>query len=77
METRSKLTAILLGAIVLIGVSYSNRVTVLELKVDQAILAGAANILLVFFVLALLIERACEVVLELLTAAGAVPPSKQ
>lgn len=35
---------------------------------------GAANIVVVYFILALLIERACEVAMDLLTAVGAVIP---
>ncbi|MCF2869490.1 hypothetical protein L0664_00300 [Octadecabacter sp. G9-8] len=51
-------------------------VDLLELDATQAITAGAANIILVFFVLALLIERACEVAMNLLTASGAVPAER-
>lgn len=72
MQRVSKVTAALLGAIVLIGVYQAQNTELLTLVADETILAGAANIIMVYFVLALLVERACEVAMDLLTAAGAV-----
>lgn len=77
MQRISKVTASLLAAIVLIGVYQAQNTELLTLVDDQTILAGAANIVMVYFVLALLVERACEVVMELLTAVGAVEPKDQ
>ena len=74
MHVSSKVTASLLGAIVLVGVYQAQSTEVLTFEANETILAGAANIILVYFVLALLVERACEVVMDLLTSTGAVPP---
>lgn len=74
MENRSKFTAAFLGALTLIGAYSAQSIPLLELHASHAILAGAANIIMIFFVFALLIERACEVAMALLTAAGTVPP---
>lgn len=74
MENRSKFTAAFLGSLTFIGAYHAQSIELLELHSNQAIIAGAANILLIFFVFALLIERACEVTMALLTAAGTVPP---
>ncbi len=72
MQTSSKIVASALGAIVLIGVYQAQSTELLTLVSNETIIAGAANIILVYFVLALLVERACEVVMDLLTAVGVV-----
>jgi len=72
MLTNSKITASILGALALIGVTRAQSTELLDLNVDETILSGVANILLLYFVLALVIERACEVVMDILTANGAV-----
>jgi len=72
MQKSSKITASLLGAIVLVGVYQAQNTELLTLVSKETIIAGTANIILVYFVLALLVERACEVVMDLLTAAGVV-----
>lgn len=74
MQTSSKIVASMLGAVVLIGVWQAQNTELLTLVSDETIIAGAANIILVYFVLALLIERACEVAMDLMTALGVVPP---
>lgn len=68
------MTIYVLGAMLLIGVYQSQTQTLLSLKSEVSILTGAANIILVYFVFALLVERACEVAMDLLTAAGLVSP---
>lgn len=74
MHNSSKIVASMLGAIVLIGVWQAQNTDLLTLVSDETIIAGAANIILVYFVIALLIERACEVAMDLMTASGIVPP---
>lgn len=74
MQTNSKIVASMLGAIVLVGVWQAKNTELLTLVSDETIIAGAANIILVYFVLALLIERACEVAMDLMTASGVVSP---
>lgn len=69
-----KFASIALGLAIALGVFQSAQVGLLELNADQAILTSAANILLVYFVLALMIERSCEVAMDVLTALGLVPP---
>jgi len=59
MLTNSKITASLLGALALIGVTRAQSTELLDLNVDETILSGV-------------IERACEVVMDILTANGAV-----
>lgn len=74
MKPGSILTALALGAIVLLGVFLAPSTELLELKGDETVILAVSNMLLVYFILALLIERACEVVMDLLTAFGAVVP---
>lgn len=73
MKPSSKITASVLGALVLIGVFQAQNTDLLTLVDDKTIIAGASNIILVFFVLALIVERACEVVMDVMTASGNVP----
>lgn len=74
MQNIPKIIASVIGAVVLIGIYQAQNSELLTLDADETILAGAANIIMVYFVLALLIERACEVAMDILTAAGAVAP---
>ncbi|GAB5447928.1 hypothetical protein [Gymnodinialimonas sp.] len=74
MDNFFKFASIVLALAIGLGVIQSAQVGLLELNADEAILASAANILLVYFVLALMIERSCEVVMDALTALGLVPP---
>lgn len=77
MNNVSKLTSLALGAAILLGVSQSARVGLLGLNTEETILASAANILLVYFVLALMIERGCEVAMDVATALSLVPPKNK
>lgn len=75
MINASKITAIGLGLAVLIGLTQVSNQNVLVLQTGDTIVAGVANILMVYFFLALVIERGCEVAMDLLTAIGIVLPA--
>jgi hypothetical protein len=72
MQNRSATTAAVLGVIAFLGIYQAQASQLLDLVSDESILTGAANIVLVYFILALLIERACEVALSIITAVGLV-----
>lgn len=74
MQPTSVITVAALGAIALIGVFIAQDRPLLSFVENETIIAGAANIILVYFVLALLVERACEVAMDLLTATGVLAP---
>ncbi|MEM6550283.1 MAG: hypothetical protein AAF713_21475 [Pseudomonadota bacterium] len=74
MQRNATITASLLGFIALIGIWQGTEPDILEFETEETLIIGATNILLVYLVLALLIERGCEVAMDVLTAIGAVPP---
>lgn len=73
MYNSPKITALALGAVILAGAYSSKDIDALTLNTDESILLGAANIVLIYFVLALIIERACEVSVDALTATDLLP----
>lgn len=76
MPRNSIITATLLGAIALVSIGFGVDTPILAFEPQKTIVIGATNILIVYFILALLIERACEVAMDLLTGLGAVAPEE-
>lgn len=70
---RTAIGAAALGAtMIVIGIGNHNDNAVLTFSSDQTFFISIANILVVYFVLALLIERACEVGVSVLTATNVI-----
>jgi hypothetical protein len=66
-------TSIILGATAVISLIQAQSVDILELKDQTTIIVDATNVLMVFLVIAVAIERGCEGVMETITAAGLIP----
>ena len=74
MPRNTTVSAVVLAAMVFVGVYNAQSAELLALKDNATIIAGAANVIVIYFILALLGERACEVGMEVLTAANVVSP---
>jgi len=68
MKYRTYITTAILGAAAVIGVFLSGQgINVLKIDTNQFKMSGIVNALMVFFVIAILIERACEVLVKIFT----------
>ncbi|CUH76667.1 hypothetical protein TRM7557_01010 [Tritonibacter multivorans] len=74
MTKSGKITAAILGLGTILAVIHAANAPLITLKTDETLLVEVANILLVYFILALVIERGCEVAMELFQALRVVPP---
>lgn len=74
MSPKSKIMVGVLGTFVALGIVVAQGKPLVEFEVDETLAIGVANILMVFVVIAVFIERACEVAVDLLTDFGLLPP---
>ena len=74
MTRSGKLVTFALGLGVALGVFEAANAPLVALKSNETILTEVSNVLLIYFILALAIERGCEVAMDLLLALKVVPP---